>query len=112
MTIKCDGFSRLNSSVKTFENVMYSKYYPTNKVFRVTNKNNKVGEIIHGNIPYMVKRISELAKVETAKEILPALHLKLPSKKIHSLIEMRCRFNMPVVKLYISTVNAKDLLCH
>ena len=29
--------------IKTFENVMYSKYYPTNKVFRVTNKNNKVG---------------------------------------------------------------------
>lgn len=29
--------------IKTFENVIYSKYYPTNKVFKVTNKNNKVG---------------------------------------------------------------------
>ena len=42
----------------------------TLEIMTYLNKHNKVGEIIHGSISYMVKRINELARVEAATEVL------------------------------------------
>ena len=52
----------------------------TLEIMTYLNKHNKVGEIIHGNISYMVKRINQLAKVEAATAVLKKTRLGVVGK--------------------------------